>query len=367
MAVVRRLAREVDRRITRGNALPLAYTLTFACGAGDYFTGADVAFTLVYLVPIALATWYRARVHGTVVAVLCAFFATGIDVDDARAQHHSLGQQHIVWNDGGSLVLFVLFVLILDALRVYVQREEQDKRLAIDQLRHAERLNVVGKLAAGVAHELGTPLNLVLGNAELIAEEADAPEPVRARARTIVDQVGRMTRIIRQLLTFARKRGTATESADLAACVREGTALLVPMARKQELELVTEIADGPVMVRGSGVELAQVLNNLVINAIQATPSGGEVRVACAVRPGDARHPPTAAMTVSDTGTGIAAENVTRIFDPFFTTKEVGVGTGLGLSVTYGIVEDFGGRIEVDSRLGEGTRFTVTLPLAGEDA
>lgn len=358
---LRLVARTVANRVTSANVLPLAYGLALVCGVGDYLTGDEIAFTLVYLAPVALLTWFRNRFHGVLVSALCAGMTAYIQASARVARHEQLKLFHMFWNDGGTFVMFVMFATMLDALRRYVRKETEDKLLAIEQLRHAERLNVIGKLAAGVAHELGTPLNLVLGNAEMIVKDGATSDATRAMARKIMDQVGRMSTIIRQLLTFARKRGASRESTELTSCIRDGVALLRTIARKQDVELTTEVPEATILVRANGVEMAQVLNNLVINAVHATPPGGQVHVTCEVH-GEGRQR-FAAMVVADTGTGIAPQDLARVFDPFFTTKEVGLGTGLGLSVTYGIVQDCGGRIEVDSRLGEGARFTVLLPLA----
>jgi signal transduction histidine kinase len=357
------LVRAAASHVTRRNAAPLAFTFALACGLLDYVTGVELAFTVLYLAPIALATWFRGRRVGVAVAVICVAFAVMTEVSTRLVHHWRFHPLHMLWNHGGALLAFVLVVRLLEKLHTYVEAEERERRLAIEQLRHAERLNVVGKLAAGVAHELGTPLGMVLGCAELTLLDDAASPKTHTLARKIVDQVNAMSFIIRQLLDFGRKRTPAATATDLDALVRDGLALLEPLARKHGVRLVTERAKLPVVVRANDVEMGQVLNNIVLNAIQATPAGGEVRVRCEVRPGRARgghH--VAAMMIADTGTGIPTEALPHIFDPFFTTKDVGGGAGLGLSVTYGIVQDVGGRIEVDSRAGEGSTFTVLLPL-----
>jgi two-component system, NtrC family, sensor kinase len=350
-------------RVTRRNAATLAFALALVCGLLDYATGIDLAFTVLYLAPIALATWFRGRRLGIAVAVICVAFAVMTEVSTRLIHHWRFHPLHMLWNHGGALAAFVVAVRLLEKLRTYVEAEERQRRLAVEQLRHAERLNVIGKLAAGVAHELGTPLGMVLGCAELVDLDEAASPKTHTLARKIVDQVNAMSFIIRQLLDFGRKRTPTATSTDLDALVEDGLALLEPLARKHGVRLVTERAVEPVVVRANDVEMGQVLNNIVLNAIQATPAGGEVRVRCEVRPARASgNHKVAAMTVADTGTGIPTEALPHIFDPFFTTKDVGGGAGLGLSVTYGIVQDVGGRIEVESHAGEGSTFTVFLPL-----
>jgi signal transduction histidine kinase len=359
----RSLLRVLGARVTSRNAGPLAFGLALACGLLDYATGVELAFTVIYLAPIALATWFRGRRLGIVTAVMCVSFAVMTEVSTRLVHHWRFHPLHMLWNHGGALGAFIVVVRLIERLRTYVEAEERQRRLAVEQLRHAERLNVVGKLAAGVAHELGTPLGMVLGCAELVALDLGASTRTHTLAKKIVDQVNAMTFIIRQLLDFGRKRSVAGTSTDLDGLAVDGLALLEPLARRHGVRLVVDRAEEPVVVRANDVEMGQVLNNIVVNAIQATPAGGEVRVRCEVRSArpDSAHK-LAAMIVTDTGTGIPVEALPHIFDPFFTTKDVGGGAGLGLSVTYGIVQDVGGRIEVFSRVGEGATFTVLLPL-----
>ncbi len=245
-------------------------------------------------------------------------------------------------------------------------RTEGDARLrALEQLRHADRLTSVGKLASGIAHELGTPLNVVLGRARMI--EAGEVEGVDARrsAAIVAEQVDRMSAIIRQLLDFARPASATKAALDIRGLLRETVALLGPTAKKRGVTLAAE-PGVPLVVSADGRLLQQALLNLSLNAVQASPQGSEVRLSAraveAVPPergGEAG--PHVAVEVEDRGGGIATETLPRIFEPFFTTKDVGEGTGLGLSVSWGIVREHGGWIAVDSTPGEGSRFTVMLP------
>ena len=232
--------------------------------------------------------------------------------------------------------------------------ESQAKIAALQQLRHADRLSTVGKLASGIAHELGTPLNVVNARAKLIVRGHSKGDDAVDDARIIVEQSDRMTTIIRQLLDFARHRKPERTDEKLAKICEQVLRILEPLARKTgvSLELVPG-ADPTASV--DAAQLEQVLTNLVMNAIHAQPEGGAVRVAAV---DDANG---IAITVEDDGDGMSDSVRERVFEPFFTTKDVGQGTGLGLSVAYGIVAEHGGRIDVESAGARGTRFTVHLP------
>jgi len=351
----------IAERLTPKNVVPLALLASLSIGVGDFVTGVEVAFTLLYVFPIALGTWFRDRRFGLTLAVLCALLSVTSEVGWRLTHHSSIRPFWLLWNHGGSLGIFVLLVEILNRLSAYVEGERLGRRSAIEQLRHAERLNVVGKLAAGVAHELGTPLNVVATTAELMASDGYDRELVHESCRVIVDQSERMATIIRQLLDFGRRGGGDRARTDLGALVESTVVLLRPLARKRRVELELGLPREPLFGAVNRLEIGQVLSNLVLNALQAMPSGGRSLVE--LRRGRERGVDVAVLSVSDEGTGIRPEDVPRVFDPFFTTKDVGEGTGLGLSVTYGIVADHGGRVNVETEWGRGSRFSVVLPLA----
>ncbi|MFN7954533.1 MAG: ATP-binding protein [bacterium] len=251
---------------------------------------------------------------------------------------------------------------------------ESERRIAaLEQLRHADRLSTVGKLAAGVAHELGTPLNVVSGRARMIETRArdSAVLEIGEHARIIDDQVKRMARIIRQLLDFARRREAHRAPTPAAPLAQRVATMLAPMARRAGVEISVALpAAAPELVTDiDASQIEQVLTNVVVNGIQAMPSGGplEVRVDHA----DAIAPATSGKSgsrwirfdVVDHGQGIPPEALPHVFEPFFTTKAVGEGTGLGLSVSYGIVNEHGGWIDITSELGHGTRVSIFLPEA----
>jgi two-component system NtrC family sensor kinase len=250
------------------------------------------------------------------------------------------------------------------------EQAANDARIeALEKLRHTERLATLGRLSAGMAHELGTPLNVISGRAQLIARQELSAEEAKRSARIIGEQTERMTAIMRQLLDFARRGQARKQPVELNSLIGGVIDLLAPTARKQSIQLNREAAAGPLTVNADPAQLQQVLLNLAMNGIQAMPDGGELTLQLAredgaTRPGAETETtgPWCAIRVSDRGQGIAPENLPHIFDPFFTTKEVGQGTGLGLSIAYGIVEEHGGWIDVASTPGEGSTFTVFLPL-----
>ena len=237
----------------------------------------------------------------------------------------------------------------------------------LEQLRHAERLVTVGKLATGLAHELGTPLNVVLLRAREIASGEVEGVAAKADASAIAEQTERMTRIIRQLLEFARRATPRKESQRLCTVVQDALVLVEPIARKRQVEIETRFPDPAVTAEVDRNQIQQVVTNLAVNGIQSMKEGGRLTVGVSrertTPPPD--HGGAAGefvmFWVEDEGTGIAPDVLPRIFEPFFTTKDVGEGSGLGLSVSYGLVQDHGGWIAVDTQPGKGSRFSVYLP------
>jgi signal transduction histidine kinase len=249
-----------------------------------------------------------------------------------------------------------------------------DAKLALEsRLRHSEKLATIGQLAAGIAHEVGTPLNVIGGRARTMEKKADDPEAVAKNAAIIAVQTQRITKIIQQLLDFARRPAAVRTAVDLAATGKDCLDFL-------EHQLVTTRVDpqlhpfaveegGPrrSVVWGDADQLQQVCLNLCVNAVQAMPEGGRLEISTRGlsrrKPGLETAPPGpyVVLEVADTGVGIPEEDRERIFEPFYSTKDTGVGTGLGLSVSVGIVRDHDGWIEIDNRPGGGTVFRVFLP------
>jgi two-component system NtrC family sensor kinase len=252
-------------------------------------------------------------------------------------------------------------------------RETTARLAAVDQLRHADRLTTVGKLASGIAHELGTPLNIVSGRGYMIASGEAVGDEIKENARIIMEQTERITRIIRQLLDFARPRPVEKARIDLRALAAQTRTLLRPMADKERISLSLVGPDEPAMAVADPGQMQQVITNLIVNAIHASGNGAVVSVGFKremttppLKHGGP-HGPYLCLYVEDQGHGMDAETQARIFDPFFTTKDVGAGTGLGLSIAYGIVRDHGGWIDVKSSPGQGSTISIHLPLEGSQA
>lgn len=222
------------------------------------------------------------------------------------------------------------------------------------QLVRTERLAELGTLASGMAHEIGTPMNVILGRAEYLLDRTKE-EPTRKGLQTIVSQVERITRVMNQLLAFARRRPIERAPLDLRDSVRDSLEMFEERLARSQIVLELVLPESCPLVEADGDQISQVLINLVMNAIHAMPEGGRLCVAVKPQAG------AVWVTVSDTGHGIAPEVLGRIFEPFFTTKEFGKGTGLGLTVVKGILEEHGGTIQVASEVEKGTTVTVMLP------
>jgi signal transduction histidine kinase len=313
----------------------VASLIAILTGIGDALTTAEVAFTLFYLLPIAIVSWFRGRKVCMGMVAFCVLTSGFTDVVLGPRVTNFFA---VWWNLAGEAVIFFMFSYMVASLRERIDDETRRRVLALQELRHAERLNTIGKLAAGVAHELGSPLNVIMGRADLISRGRENLEGARASARIIREQGERMVRIVRGLLDFGRRAGIEIRV--------DGQQVHAPVNR---------------------TEIQQVLSNLLSNAVHAMPRGGRIEVSVGEvqakfpENGDQREHDYACITVRDQGTGIAPEIAPNIFEPFFTTKEVGEGTGLGLSVSYGIVRDHGGTIRFQTTVGQGTTFLVYLP------
>ncbi len=240
--------------------------------------------------------------------------------------------------------------------RARLEIESAGKLAALEQMRHADRLATTGKLAAGVAHELGTPLNVISGHAQLITETHEAGTPEFEHATIVIEQTQRVAQIIRQLLGFARRHTPRRTPLDIGQLARETVSMLQPLAAERRIETSVDVIGAGLVCNVGHGQLQQALTNLLVNAFQAIARTGRVTVTVV------RTPETATIEVADSGSGIASDILPHIFEPFFTTKDIGKGSGLGLSVSYAIVKDHEGTLEVSSKLGEGARFTITLPL-----
>jgi signal transduction histidine kinase len=242
---------------------------------------------------------------------------------------------------------------------------ETERALDLQQhLRHAERLAIAGKLASGLAHEIGTPLNIISGRAEMLVDTLHADDPRRDELSGIVHQIDRISAIIRSLLDTSRQNKPEAQPVAVSDVVLRLWPLMEHAARRRGLVIRSAVDPNLPKVLGDANELQQVLINLLMNAFEATPRGGRTMLTAA--PENRGGRPGVAIAVHDTGSGIAPEALARIFEPFYSTKPAGQGTGLGLPISRDIVREHGGHLEVSKTGSDGTTVTVWLPAADEE-
>ena len=273
------------------------------------------------------------------------------------------------------LVLFlavsviVIFAVILWGSGKFVnQIREADRKRAmlLHKVEYTNKLASLGRLAAGTAHEINNPLAIINEKAGLLkdlvtfgADRPLPPEKTLALTESILKSVKRCSTITHRLLGFAKHMDVQNETVDMHALVRELLELLDKEIAYRNLQVKTTVSDDMPNIESDRGQLQQVLLNLINNALAAVADNGEIDISM-----QRSGPNTIVVAVTDNGVGIRQENLGKVFEPFFTTKK-GYGTGLGLSVTYGIVQKLGGQITVQSEIGEWTRFTITLPISRE--
>lgn len=240
---------------------------------------------------------------------------------------------------------------------VAVGRDLTERRKLEMQLIHSQKLAALGVMAGGIAHEIRNPLAISSSSAQFLMDDDITPEFRRECAEKIHVGIQRASTIIENLLRFARPSAKADMGEfELNGLLEETAELIANQARIQKIELATDLPDKPVRVRGMASLLQQVIMNLFLNALEAMPDGGMLRLTVEERLNEVF------IRIADTGRGIAKTDVDKIFDPFYTRSLAGKGTGLGLSICYSIVKQHLGSISVESAEGEGSTFTVSLPV-----
>ena len=341
----------------------------------SFFTGVHDVHRTLFFIPIVYAALIF-RVRGSLIASF-AFLCVVLP----RALLFSPYVDPLI-----RAVLFVIFLACIGVLvamqlsrieserkaraeldKAYKELDEYDKRLRENQaqLIQAEKLTSLGQLAASIAHEVNNPLSGVLVYTQLLAKKINSDKFSKEVALDYLTkmetELTRSTRLIRSLLDFARQSLPALREVNVNDVLDRALDLAGHSAELQHIQVIKEFDPSLPPLMADFDQLQQVCTNLIINAIQAMPDGGKLTIHTSVdSDGQLR------IAVQDTGCGISEENQRKLFTPFFTTKVKGKGVGLGLAVAYGIIQRHHGRIEVQSKEGEGTTFTIYLPLHHEE-
>lgn len=242
------------------------------------------------------------------------------------------------------------------ALIIERKKIEQDKERLQKQLRHADRLATIGQLAAGVAHELNEPIGSILGFSQLVKKDPDLSRQVKKDIEKIMKASLHAREVVKKLMLFARQMPPQKTRVNLNQVVEEGLYFLESRCAKEGISVIRSLSEDLPEVTADPAQLTQVLVNIVVNAIQAMPDGGQLTIKTSTSD---RY---VSLIIEDTGVGMSENVMKKIYLPFFTTKDVGQGTGLGLPVVHGIVSSHGGSIHVESQVGKGTRFEIKMPI-----
>jgi PAS domain S-box-containing protein len=262
----------------------------------------------------------------------------------------------IIYEDGKEIASFGIFTDLREKLKM--EGELKETQL---QLLQSEKMASLGKLAAGVAHEVNNPLGGILIFSKMLIEDLPSDDPHKEDLERICGEATRCKEIVKGLLEFARQTSYKMEPTDLNRALVQGLSLLENQALFHNIQIIKDLDPKIPPIMANAGQLNQVFMNIILNAAEAMQGQGTLRVNTRLGP----EKDTVVLEFTDTGCGIKEEYLTRIFEPFFTTKEVGKGTGLGLSMSYGIVQKHRGRIWVKSREGEGASFSIELPVHGE--
>jgi two-component system NtrC family sensor kinase len=232
-----------------------------------------------------------------------------------------------------------------------------DKAL-LDLLAFNEKMAELGRISAGIIHEVNTPLSVIISAAQLVMQEDGVPEAALEMVERIHQEAQRLSQMTRGILSFARRNDDSSGEIDICQTIHEVVMLLKYEIGKRSVKVVEEYDDRIPSLPVGGNRLKQVLLNLVMNALQVMEGGGRLTLSCSLGADGSTE-----IRIADTGPGIPAESISRIFDPFYTTKKEGEGTGLGLFVSRNLIQELNGSLTVHSMLGEGTTFTITFPPA----
>ena len=351
----------------------LAWILMLLIGSLDYFTGRDFTVSPYYLVPICWASWVAGRRAGIWLAIASTITWFVSDLLSGYFYHHTLTP---VWNALMFLILFLFVVYLISAFKVahYHLEEIVQQRTAALQLEiqerekleaakiQSERLAMVGRMAAQVAHEIRNPLGSITFNLDLIHHEIDqlaradghSPNEARTLANEMRAEVRRIQRVIEDYLQFARLPKLQRQPVVLNDFLKQKLAFLRSELERDRVKLNTHFDPALPMINADAEQLWQAMLNLIRNSRQAMPDGGELTI------GTWRDGSRVLVRVTDNGKGMTEEQLEKMFMPFFTTKRE--GTGLGLALVQQIVTEHGGYVECESAAGRGSTFTLFLPV-----
>ncbi|MBF0491161.1 MAG: hypothetical protein HQM15_00080 [Deltaproteobacteria bacterium] len=252
----------------------------------------------------------------------------------------------------------------LQELENVLSKSSQEKEALIRQLKQSENLAVLGKFAAGLAHEMGSPLSVIEGRASQSLRKLDEKEVLEKNLTLIVGQSKLVSNMIEDVLTFARRRPLRRTPVDINKLIHQTLELFEGLSEKQvsRVEVIKDFQDNLPLLQADPDQLVQVFSNLIRNALQAMPSGGVLSLHSSQVLEDQQLLPWIKVSVQDSGLGMSSEVQAKLFEPFFSAKQNGQGTGLGLSIVFGIVEEHQGKITVHSQESKGSRFDVYLPV-----
>jgi len=294
---------------------------------------------------------YREGVHKQTANIIVGGLQKGIVEVTYREERPELDEGPFL-KEERSLIDTVAREIVLIIERTQI---EEDKEHLQVQLRHADRLATIGQLSAGVAHELNEPIGGILGFAQLIQKDPGLSDQTKIDIEKIMRASLHAREVIKKLMIFARQMPAQKIRVNLNQIVKDGLFFLESRCAKEGIEVFRKLSPSLPDVKADPSQMTQVLVNTVVNAIQAMPNGGKLTIRTLA------SDKFVLLIVEDTGVGMEKNVMSQIFQPFFTTKDVGMGTGLGLSVVYGIVTSHGGSIDVDSKVSEGTKIKIKLP------
>ena len=345
-----------------------AVALAIALGAVDYLTGREWAISALYLLPTCLAGWVAGRLAGFAVGALCTGIWFLSDILNGAAYHHPFIP---AWNAVMLFMFFFVVVYLLTAFRrshyhleqtverrTAALRAEMEERKRLEHAKlQAERLAVVGSMAAQVAHEIRNPLGALSLNLDLIGEEVNAHPSGEGQMllREMRLQVLRIHQVLQEYLRFGRMPKSERAVLLLNGWLEEKLNFVQPLLDQKHVDLQRKLDPDLPPIQADADQLWEALLNLIRNAVDAMPAGGNLTVSAK------RSGAEALVSISDNGRGMSEEEARHVFVPFFTTK--GDGTGLGLAYAQQVVSEHGGRIDCSTVRGKGSTFSIQLPLA----